>query len=154
MYPYVAKNHSSMDTLFYQDITRRSQQPQTPAKLRKILSTAVTETEGGILLPNGMRRLTLQRERIERVVKKIARGILFLSTDRYFEAQMIIHMDFYDKPSEIIKLYKQALKFNPLAGVYPDVFAHSHLNFTDKGFRLLIMMFWKAFMFFIFVKEK
>ncbi len=153
MYPYVAKNYPSMETVYYQDIIRRSQQPQTPAKLRKILSTAVTVTEGGIYLPNGMRRLTLERERIEKVVKKIARGILFLSTDRYFEEQQIIHTVFYDKPSEIIEPYKKALKLNPLVGVYPDVFVHSHLNFEGQGYRLLIMLFWKAFMFFITVKE-
>ena len=103
MYLYVDKNSPSMDNIFYQDIIRRSRQPQIPAILQKILSTAVTVTEGGIYLPNGIQRLTLEKKRIVNVVKKIARGILFLSTERYFEEQQIIHMDFYDKPSEIIE---------------------------------------------------
>ena len=151
LYPIVAKNNPMMENFYFQDIRRRANQPQAPAKLRRILSTAVTVTEGGIHLPNGMRRLTLERERIENVVAKIAKGILFLSTERYFEEQQIICMDFYDKSSEISEQYKLALQMNPLAGVYPDVFAHSHLNFKD--FRLLLMLFWKAFMFCVTVKD-
>ena len=151
MFSIVAKNNPKMEDSYFQDIMRRSQQPQMPAKLRKILSTAVTVTEGGIHLPNGMRRLTLERDRIEKVVVKIARGILFVSTERYFEEQQIIRTGFYDKPSEIIDLYLPALRLHPLAGIYPDVFAHSH--FSSKGYRLMLMLFWKAFMFSITVKD-
>ena len=150
MYPYVAKNHPKMDTLYFQDIIRRSQQPQTPAKLRKIISTAVTVTEGGIHLPNGMRRITLDRVRIERTVAKIARGILFLCLERYYSQQQIICVKFYDKASEIDP-FLPALRLHPLAGIYPDVFAHSHFN--SGGLRLLLMMFWKAFMFSVTVKD-
>ena len=151
MFPIVAKNNPMMEDLYFQDIIRRSQQPQMPSKLRKILSTAVTVTEGGIHLPNGRRRLTIDRERIKRVVSKIARGILFLSTERYFQEKQIICVNFYDNSSEIIDLYLPALKLHPLAGIYPDVFAHSH--FSSKGFRLLLMLFWKAFMFSVTVKD-
>ncbi len=151
LYPVVAKNNPKMETLYYQDILRRSQQPQTPAKLRKVLSTAETITEGGIHLPNGMRRLTLDRKRIVRIVAKIARGILFLSTARYFEEKQIISMNYYDKPSEIIDSYLPALQLNPLAGIYPDVFALSH--FSSGGLHLLLMLFWEAFMFSVTVED-
>ena len=140
-----------METVYYQDIIRRSQQPQTPAKLRKILSTAVTVTEGGIHLPNGMRRLTLDRARIERTVVKIARGILFLSTERYFGEQQIICINFYEKPSEIPDPFLAALRLYPLDGIYPDVFAFSLLS--SGGLHLLLMLFWKAFMFSVTVKS-
>jgi hypothetical protein len=150
MYPIVAKNYPATETLYFQDIIRRSQQPQTPAKLRKILSTAVIVTEGGIHLPNGMRRLTLDRDRIERIVVKIARGILFLSTERYFGEQQIVCTNFYDKTSEIDP-FLPALQLHPLAGIYPDVFAHSH--FSSGGLRLLLMLFWKAFMFSVTVND-
>ena len=141
MYAYVAKNHPPMGTLYFQDLIRRSKRPQTPAKLRKILSTAVIVTEGGIHLPNGMRRLTLYRTRIERTVVKIARGILFLSIDRYFQEQQIISISFCDKASEIDP-FLPALRLHPLAGVYPDVFAHAH--YSLGGFRPLLMLFWQA----------
>lgn len=153
LYPIVAKNNPRMGILCSQDIQRRAQKPQTHSIIQRILSTAVTTTEGGIHLPSGMARFTLEGGRLERVAAKIARGILFLSTERYFEEQQIVHMDFYNDPSEIIEPYKRALQLNPLAGVYPDVFAHSHINFEGKGFRLLLMLFWKAFIFCVIVKD-
>jgi len=151
MYAVVAQSRSMMATSYFEDILRRTQQPQTPAKLRKILATAVTVTEGGIHLPNGMRRLTLERDRIERIVVKIARGILFLSTERYFEEQQIICMSRYDKLSEIPDLILSALRSQPLVGIYPDVFAYSLLS--SGGLHLLFMLFWKAFAFSVTVEE-
>ena len=151
MYPYVAKNHPTMGTLYFQDIIRRSQQPQTPAKIRKILSTAVTVTEGGIHLPNGMRRLTLDRNRIERIVVKIARGILFLSTERYLGEQQVICMNFYEKPSEIPDTILPACRLRPFVGIDPDVFAFSLLS--SGGSHLLLMLLWKAMMFSVIMKD-
>jgi len=151
LYPVIAINNPPMGSLCSQDIQRRAQKPQTLNIIQKILSTAVTTTEGGIHLPDGLSRFTLDGGRIERVAAKVARGILFLSTERYFEEDQITGIDFYAKPSEIIEPYRLALQSNPLAGVYPDVFAHSHINFN--GFRLLLMLFWKAFMFCITVKN-
>jgi hypothetical protein len=151
MYPIVAKNYPPMETLYFQDIIRRSQQPQTPTKLRKILSTAVTVTEGGIHLPNGMRRLTLDRDRIERIIVKIARGILFLSTERYFGEQQIICMSSYDKQSKIPDYFLLALRLQPFRGICPDVFAFSLLS--SGGLHLLLILFWKAFMFSVTVKD-
>jgi hypothetical protein len=153
LYPIVAKNNPQMGVLCSQDIQRRAQKPQIHSIIRRIQSTAVTTTEGGIHLPSGMARFTLDGGRLERVAAKIARGILFLSTERYFEEQQIISMDFYNDTSEIIEPYKDTLRLEPLAGVYPDVFAHSHINFQGKGFRLLLMLFWKAFMFCVTVKD-
>jgi hypothetical protein len=153
LYPIIAINNPRMGSLCSQDIQRRSQKPQTCNIIQKILSTAVTKTEGGIHLPNGLSRFTLDGGRIERVAAKIARGILFSSTERYYEKQQITRIDFYTEPSEIIEPYKRALQLNPLAGVYPDVFAHSHINLQGNGFRLLLMLFWKAFMFCVIVED-
>ena len=151
MYAIVAQSHSTMATSYFQDFLRRSHQPQTPAKLRKILSTAVTVTEGGIHLPNGMRRLTLDRQRIERIVVKIARGILFLSTERHFGEQQIICMSRYNTPSEIPDAIMLALRSRPWVGTYSDVFAYSLLS--SGGLHLLLMLFWKAIMFSVTVKD-
>lgn len=151
MYPIVYKNYPAMEKLYFQDMIRRSQQPQTPAKLRKILSTAVTITEGGIHLPDGMRQLTLDRDRIERIVVKIARGILFLFTERYFKEQQIICKSFYDNQSEIPDPILHALQLYPFDGIYSDVFAFSLLS--SGGLHLLLMQFWKAFMFSVTVKD-
>ncbi len=153
LYPIITINNPRMGSLCSKDIQRRAQKPQTRNIIQKILSTAVTTTERGIHLPDGLSRFTLDGGRIERVAAKIARGILFLSTERYFEEQQIIRMDFYAKPSEIIEPYKFALQLNHLAGVCPDVFAHSHINFQGKGFRLLLMLFWKSFIFCATVKD-
>jgi hypothetical protein len=149
----VTKNNPQMGDLCSQDIQRRAQKPQTHNIILEIQSTAVTITEGGIHLPSGLARFTLDGGRLERVAVKIARGILFFSTERYFEEQQIIRVDFYDDPSKIIKPYRYALQVELPAGVYPDVFAHSHLNFQGKDFRLLLMLFWKAFMFCVTVKD-
>jgi hypothetical protein len=154
LYPIVAMNSPQMGILCSQDIQRRAQKPQTHAIIQKIISTAVTITEGGIHLPNGLARFTLDDQRLKRVARKISRGILFSATERYFEEQQIIHTDFYDDISAFLKSYKFALQLEPLAGVYPDVFAHSHINFQGRDLRLLLMLFWKAFIFCIIVKDK
>ncbi len=143
-----------MGNLCSQDIQRRTQKPQTRNIIKKICSAAVTKTEGGIYLPNGLSRFTLDGVRIRRVAAKIARGILFLSTSQHYEEENIARIDLYTNPSEIIKPYKEVLKLNPLAGVYPDVFAHSHINFEGTGCRFLLMLFWKAFIFCVIVKEE
>ena len=152
LYPIITINNPRMGSLCSQDIQRRAQKPQTRNIIQKILSTAVTKTEGGIHLPNGLSRFTLDGGRIERVAAKIARGILFSSTGRYFREQQIIHMVCYDDPFQFVKLFKPILQFAPFAGGYPAVFAHSHID-QGKGFRLLLMMFWKAFMFCVIVED-
>ncbi len=153
LYPVVAKNNPLLEDLYFQDIQRRSQQPQTPAKLREILSTAVTITEAGIYLPNGIRQISIDRKRIVRIITKIARGILFLSTKKYFEEHEIINIVFCDDSSKIIEPYKEVLRIQPFAGVCPDVFAHSHINHQSKSTRILLMLFWKAFMVVVIVKD-
>lgn len=153
LYPKVAKNNPRMGSLCCQDIQRRSLKPQTRNIIQKILSTAVTTTEGGIHLPDSLSCFPLDRNRLERVVRKITRGILFSSTERYFEEQQIIHMALYDNPSEFINLFGPVLQLAPLAGVYPDVFAHSHINLEGKGFCLLLMLFWGSFVFRVTVKD-
>lgn len=151
LYPIIAINNPRMGGLCSQDIQRRAQKPQTRNIIQKILSTAVTTTEGGIHLPDGLSRFTLDGGRIERVAAKIARGILFLSTERYFEEQQIICMSFYDKPSEIPDPILPALRLHPFDGIYPDVFEFSLLS--SGGLHLLLMLFWKAFMFSVTVKD-
>jgi len=154
LYPIIVKNNPQMGNLCSQDIQRRTHKPQTHNIIRQIQSTATTITEGGIYLPNGLARFSLNKKRLERVIRKIARGILFSSTDRYFKEQQIIGMDFYDDPYEFVKSsFEPALQLERLAGVYPDVFAHSHINFQGKCFRLLLMLFWKAFLFCVTVED-
>lgn len=153
LYPMVDKNNPRMGRLCCQDIQRRSRKPQTRNIIQTILSTAVTTTEGGIHLPSSLSRFTLDRSRLERVAKKITRGILFSSTERYFEEQQIIHMALYDNLSEFINSFEPVLQLGPLAGVYPDVFAHSHINLEGKGLRLLLMLFWGSFAFCVIVED-
>ncbi|PKL49186.1 MAG: hypothetical protein CVV39_03225 [Planctomycetes bacterium HGW-Planctomycetes-1] len=151
LYPIIAKNNPQLGNLVAQDIQRRSLKQQTPAIIQRILSTKSTVTKGGIHLPNGLSQFALDGKRIERVAAKIARGILFLSTERYFEEQQIIRIDFYDDLNNFLKTYKPALQLNPLAGVYSRAFAHSHFSYKD--FRLLLMFFWGAFIFQVIAKD-
>jgi hypothetical protein len=153
LYQIIVKNNPQMGNCCFLDIQRRTHKPQTLNIIRRIQSTGTSLTEGGVHLPNGLACFTLDRDRLERVVRKIARGVLFSSTERYFEEQQIIRMDFYDDASEFLKSFKSAFQMTPLAGIYPDVFAHSHINFQGKGFRLLLMLFWKAFIFSVIAKD-
>ncbi|MGA2171759.1 MAG: hypothetical protein ABSG82_01930 [Sedimentisphaerales bacterium] len=151
LYPIVAKNNPQMGIFCSQDIQRRAQKPQTHTIIQKILSTEATITEGGIHLPKGLSRFTLEEGRLERVAAKIARGVLFLATERYFEEQQITHMKQYNDPSEVIEPYKLAWQLSPFSGVYPKVFSFSHLPL--EGFHHLSMFFWESFMFCVTVKD-
>jgi hypothetical protein len=154
MYPAVERPNPNMAKIIHEDLLRRSEKPQTQIIARKLLGNIRSVTKGGIHLPEGTIQIALDGERIKRIAAKIARGILFISTERYFEEQSIVHMDFYTDPSEIIEPYKQTLRLNRFDGVCQDVFAHSHINFEGKGYRFLLMLFWKAFMFCVIVEDK
>src|SRR3990172_2133089 len=151
LYPVVDKTNPLMGTIFSNDIKRRSQKPQTPAMIRKILSTAFTITEGGIHLPSGVVGLSLDERRIQRVAAKIARGVLFLSTGQCFEYQQIIDMRFCLDESEVIELYKISWQLAPASGVYPNVFSYKYFPLDE--FHHLSMLFWGALMFFVTVKN-
>jgi hypothetical protein len=144
LYPIVADNNPKMGNIFLQDMKRRSQKPQTPAMVREILSMKFTTTEGGIHLPKGKVGIYRDELRLQRVAAKIVRGILFLSTGRYFEYKQIIDMRFCINESELIELYRIAWQTSPISGVYPNVFSYKHF-FLD-GFHYLSMVFWGAFM--------
>jgi hypothetical protein len=152
LYPIVAKNNPQMGTLCSQDIQRRSLKPQTRSIIQKILSTKSTITQGGIYLPDSLAQFTLDGNRLIRVAKKIARGLIFSATERYYEDDQISAISFYDNMSEFIKLYLSLLQLQPLAGVYPKVFAHS--LFHHKNFYLIVMLFWGSFVFSAKVDEK
>jgi hypothetical protein len=51
LYPLVANSNPRMAQMVFQDFKRRSHNPQTPAMLRDIFSSACRISSGGIMLP-------------------------------------------------------------------------------------------------------
>lgn len=153
LYPVVAKNNPWMGGLFMQDFARKAKKPQTPAMLRKILEGVSPTTQGGIHLPSGMVQVSLDEYRLQRVAMKIARGVLFLATGRCFKDRQIVDIRFCLSESEVVDMYQLAWQVSPVFAVCPKVFSYKYFYFADRGYHILSMLFWEAFMYCVTVQD-
>ena len=119
--------------------------------LRDIFSSASRVSEGGIILPANKVVINIDLARMQRIAGKIARGVLFLATQKYFPKRDIADMRICENPSEIPELYQLCLGAAPMEGTYSEVFSHSY--FPYNGYHHISLFFWKAFMFCVTIQD-
>lgn len=142
---------------FERDLTRRAKKPQTPAMIQKILKRVSNITPGGIRLPPGIFQVVIDQLRIERVVLKIARGLLYIENNSFLPLQNAKDIRFCLNDNEVPELYKLYWPVVKLSGVYPKVFSYKYFNtckYSASGkypeldkLHLYTLLFWEAVMF-------
>ncbi|MBN1806013.1 MAG: hypothetical protein JW837_12250 [Sedimentisphaerales bacterium] len=152
LYPLVANSNPDIAQVIFKDFARRSNNPQTPALIRKIFSDASRITEGGIILPANMVVINLDLYKIQRIAGKIARGVLFLSSKTFFPVSSIVDMRICEKESEVPEMYQLSWKVRPIKGSYPKVFSYRYFPFNE--YHIISLLFWEAFMFCVTIKDK
>lgn len=145
LYPLVADNNPIMGSVILRDFKRRAHKPQTPAMIRRILKTTTKVTEGGIHLPSGKIELSLDESRLQRVVIKIARGVLCLNDVAYIPESNCVDIRLCQSESEVIELYRLLWKASPLHGNYPKVFSYKYFHFDNN--HLISLLFWESIMY-------
>jgi hypothetical protein len=147
MYPLVGKINPRMGMTIFRDFERRARKPQTPAMLRRILSTCTTVTEGGIYLPSGIVQFKAHRFRIQNVVLKIARGLFYLDHQRYIPRENAKDIRLCETEDEVPEFYKLTWQATTSRGVYPPVFSFRQFYLDVKEYHLWSMLFWGSIMF-------
>lgn len=127
------------------DFHRRSQRPQTPALLRKILKEVSNITPGGIYLPNRIRQVQIDKYRIQRVVLKIVRGLFYIDNRSFLPLEKAKDIRFYSNNSDAPELYRLYWPYVKLRCVCPDVFSYKYFKFDNL--HLYSLMFWETVMF-------
>jgi hypothetical protein len=151
MYPMVRSGNAGMAALIHRDFVRRAHKPQTPAMMRRLRRNFCFVTDGGIHLPPGVVKYSVDDHRIQRVVLKIARGLLYTVAGRYMPLENAKDIRLCLEEREVPELYHLAWKARPARGVYQKVFSYRHFEFD--GLHLLSMLFWEAFMFCVAFEE-
>jgi hypothetical protein len=128
------------------DFHRRSQKPQTPALIRKVLKGVSSVTSGGIYLPNGKLEVQIDRSRIENVVLKIARGLFYIENNRFMPLKNAKDIRFCSNEGEVPELYRLYWPHVTLNGVCPEVFSDKYFYFESKKLHLYTLLFWQAVM--------
>jgi len=152
LYPLVDKYNTEMAAKILRDFARRCQKPQTPAMLRKIFSDASGTTKGGIILPANMVEINVDLCKIQRIAGKIARGALFLSTEKHVPEANIVDMRICPEESEVPDMYQISWKCaGSIKGSYPKVFSYKYMQ--HEQYHIISLLFWEAFMFCVTIQE-
>lgn len=151
LYPLVADSNPSMAGVIFSDLMRRATKPQTPALLRRVISSTSGISKGGIILPAGRVEIEVDLVRIQRVAGKIARGVLHLATGICYSESSIVDMRLCEQESEVPNAYQLSWQATSLKGAYPKVFSYRHLSFEE--YDILSLVFWEAFMFCITTRK-
>lgn len=151
LYPLVANNNPNMAQVIFNDFSRRSRNPQTPAMLRSIFSNASRTTKGGIILPAHKVEINIDIARIHRIAGKIARGVLFLSNQTYFPEPNIVDMRLCEQESEVPEMYQLSWQAALMVSSYPRVFSYKY--FPYNGHHIISLLFWEAFMFCVTIQD-
>jgi len=152
LYPLVEKYNPDMAAKIFRDFARRCQKPQMPAKLRNIYDDVSGMTKGGIHLPAGIVEINVDLCKIQRIAGKIARGVLFLSTEKYVPEANIVDMRICPEESEVPDMYQISWKCaGSVKGPYHQVFSYKYMQY--KQCHIISLFFWEAFMFCVTIQE-
>jgi len=151
MYPAVERSNPNMAKLMYEDLLRRSEKPQTQILARKLLQNIGFITKGGIHLPKGIVEFALDEYRIQRIVLKIAIGLLYEETSEYMPLENAKDIRLCLGEEEVPKLYQLVFNASLIKGEYQKVFSYKYFEFDAN--HLLCMLFWESFMFCVFFKS-
>lgn len=145
VYPLVRKGNPAMGELFHRDLMRRTNKPQTPAMVRRLLKDFRSVTEVGIHLPPGIVAFDLDKHRMQRVVIKLAQGLFYRDQERYLPQQNCKDIRLCELESEVPELYQLSWQGAERRSVLPEVFSYRRFEFDDL--HLFTMLFWEAFIF-------
>lgn len=151
LYPLVANVNPSMSQIIYKDFVRKLRNPQSPALIRRIFSSASTTTQGGIILPHHIVVINIDEIRIQRVSGKIARGVLFLETQKYLPKKNIVDMRMCENESDVPEMYQLSWQASSILGSFPKVFSYRY--FQLDNLHIISLLFWESFMFCIAIQE-
>jgi hypothetical protein len=141
----VKTNNGTMGQTVFSDLARRKHRPQTPAMMRNILKTFKTVTDGGIQLPHNVVQFSVDQIRCERVILKIAQGLLFKDLGYFVPVENCKDIRFCVTESDVPEFYALSWQGAEQKTVEPSVFSFKRLEFD--GMQLISMLFWEAFMF-------
>jgi hypothetical protein len=145
MFGVVQKNNHQMGQTILRDFARRTHRRQTPAMMRSILKSFTTITEGGIYLPPRIVQLSVDQYRTERVVIKIAQGVLYRDLGCHMPHANCKDIRLCLVESDVPESYSLSWQGAECVSVCPEVFSYRRFEFD--GLQLLSMLFWEAFMF-------
>ena len=141
----VQTSNITMGQVMLRDLFRRRHKPQTPAMIRAILKTFRTVTEGGIHLPPNVVQFSIDQYRSERVVIKIAQGLLYRDLKQYMPRENCKDIRFCRSEHDVPELYSLSWQGAERVAVLPDVFAYRRMEFD--GLQLMSILFWESLMF-------
>jgi hypothetical protein len=145
----VERANPAMYQPMFSDLSRRAEEPQTPAIIKKLLSNASPVTAGGVYLLPGTAQFGLDAKRINRVALKVARGVLFTETRQYMPLDKAVRLDSSLREGNVPELYQRIQKATARRGVYPKVFAYWYLYVQPEKLHLIATLYWESVWFFI-----
>lgn len=153
LYPLVDKYNPEMAAKIIRDFARRCQKPQMPAMLRNIFGNASETTKGGIILPASVVEINIDLCKIQRIAGKIARGVIFLSTEKYAPEANIVDMRICPEESEAPEMYQISWRCaGSIKGSYPKVFSYKYMQYEQ--YHIISLLFWEAFMFCVTIQDE
>ncbi|MCI0376903.1 MAG: HNH endonuclease [Gemmataceae bacterium] len=171
LYPLVANVNPRTANVILDDLKRRAKNHQTPTLLRRILRTARTTTEGGLLLPPGDVRMNADKRRLQRVAMKIGRCLFYRDHKRVMPHENCKDIRLCEHEEDVPELYTLSwemskVNVNDLVPSEPSglvvvadveagqalavcrqVFDYRPAYFEEKRLHLYTLRFWEAFVF-------
>lgn len=145
MSPIVGKNNPQMGKTIFADFARRTHKPQTPAMIRNILKSYSHVSNGGIYLPPGIVQFSVDKDRTQRVIIKIAQGLIYSDCDVYAPSENCKDIRLCSDKSDVPEVYSLSWQGAESKTVCQKVFAYR--RFELENLHLLSMFFWESLMF-------
>lgn len=141
----VANGNPQMGEVVLDDIRRRAQNPQSQAILRELLKTAQTETDGGIQLPAGIVKFSVDEYRIQRVAIKIAQCLFYMEHNHFLPRDSCKSIQLCENEQDVPEMFRLSWGLTEMVTVRPDIFSFKKVLLD--GMHYYTLFFWEAFMF-------
>ena len=136
----------------FQDFGRHVQSGKNVKVLKDIMGGMSNKWSSGLYMPPGQMTVQLDREKIERIVWKLTRGIHFLNLKKVLPENTPGHITRYDKMPQFPPEFQEGFikKVEP-AGPHPDVLIYKYGYYDEPGNKVHIMLIylWKVILFFV-----
>ena len=153
LYPLIPCHNEKMGQVMLDELKRRAAKPQSRTLIRRVLRGCDQRSAGGIWLPPGLRRVSLEGSRIRRVGVKVSRCLFYLDNGRNIPESCCVFTQFCKEPGALREPFDMLWRVKECErrSAAPEVFRYWYCE--DQGLHSYAMFYWEAFMFCVMFRE-
>jgi len=140
----------------FKDFEKHAKHPRHAQVLREIIAGMSPRTSSGLYIPPGKMTVKLNREKIERIVWKIVRGLYFQNFKRVLSERITPTITRFDNTPKFTPEFQEGfLRKVVTAGSHAGVlvYRYGHYDEPINKAHIVLMRIWKSTMFLVYFHD-